>query len=62
MGGSDVWFARLEGKFSSEWLNFFWQMAYIMPYHKKMGYSMKNIYYASPIPTSVNNKLPFQIP
>ena len=51
MGGSNIWFARLEGQFSSRRSNFFWQMAYNMTYHKKMRYNLTNIDYASPIPT-----------
>ena len=29
----------------------FWQTDYNIPYHMKMGYTMTNIEYASPIPT-----------
>ena len=32
-------------------IKFFWQTVYNMPYHRKIGYNMKNRDFASPIPT-----------
>ena len=37
MGGSNIWFARLEGQFSSEWQNFFCKRLIIFHTIRKWG-------------------------
>ena len=60
MGGSNFYLPCWRGNFYPTDLIFL-QTDYNMPYHMKMGYTMTNIEYASPIPTAATYLLKCKI-